>query len=241
MCGRYTHLITWAVLREIMDLLRTDAPEGWPGPRYNIAPTQLAPVIRANEKGERAASMLRWGFAPHWSKTPDRGPINARVEGIGHKPMFRDAMKKRRCIVPASGFYEWQAVAGSKTKQPWYMTPAGTGALPIFAFAGLWESHPEVGETFCILTTEPNTLMRPIHNRMPVILEPDKFDAWLSAGPLSFDPSEPYPAPSMTAQRVGTKVNSPRTDASSLIEPVDTPPAARRSPPPEEDQGSLFR
>lgn len=216
MCGRYTHLITWAALREIMDLLRADAPEGYfPGPRYNIAPTQLAPVIRANEKGERTASMLRWGFAPHWSKTPDRGPINARVEGIADKPMFRSAMKTRRCIVPASGFYEWQPIAGSKTKQPWYMTPEGS---PLFAFAGLWESHPDVGENYCILTTEPNSLMRPIHNRMPVILAPEQYESWLSSEAIGFDPAAPFSEKLMSAKRVGTRVNTPKIDEPSLIE-----------------------
>jgi len=228
MCGRYTHLITWKMLREIMALLMEDEPEGFSSTRYNIAPTQQAPVIRANEKGERSAAMLRWGLAPHWSKTPERGPINARVEGIADKPMFRTAIKSRRCIVPASGFYEWQAIAGSKTKQPWYITPAEGG--PLFAFAGLWESHDEVGETFCILTTAPNELMRPIHDRMPVLLAREQWENWLACEPIRSDLAQSFPAESMAARRVGTKVNNPKSDDRSLIESSTGTEAPRGSP-----------
>lgn len=221
MCGRFTHLISWAELRDIMNLLQDDPPEGFSAPRYNIAPTQLAPIIRADrDTHDRRADMVRWGFAPRWSKEPAKGPINARVETGAEKPMFREAMQKRRCIVPASGFYEWQTVTPGKPKHPWYITPA-PGTTPILAFAGLWESHPEVGHTFCILTTAPNALMRPIHDRMPVILTPAQIDEWLSEEPIRFDASAPYPDAFMHAVRVGTKVNKPANDDPSLIRPVE--------------------
>jgi len=238
MCGRYTHLITWKMLREIMALLMEDEPDGFSSTRYNIAPTQRAPVIRANEKGERSAAMLRWGLAPHWSKTPERGPINARVEGIADKPMFRTAIKSRRCIVPASGFYEWQVIDGSKTKQPWYMTPSPSSEVPFFAFAGLWESHDEIGETFCILTTAPNELMRPIHDRMPVILHREQWENWLACEPIRSDLAQSFPAESMAARRVGTRLNSPKIDEPSLIEAADAQP--RSSRPVEKKHDSLF-
>ena len=223
MCGRFTHLVSWAELRDIMNLLQDAPPEGF-GPRYNIAPTQAAIVIRADrDTHDRTAAMLRWGLAPRWSKQAERGPINARIETAAEKPMFRDAMQKRRCIVPASGFYEWQVVTPGKPKQPWYMTPAADTAAAsggIFALAGLWETHPDLGHSFCILTTEPNDLMRPIHNRMPVILAPAQIDEWLSEDPLRFDPARPFPDAFMRAHRVGTRVNKPANDDEALIAPA---------------------
>lgn len=226
MCGRFVLTLTWIVLRDRMNLLQDDPPPGL-FPRYNIAPTQVALIIRADrDTNDRTAAMLRWGLAPRWSKQAERGPINARIETAADKPMFRDAMKHRRCIIPASGFYEWQAHAPGKAKQPWYITPApdpGASAPDeaCFAFAGLWESHPEIGHTFCILTTEPNELMRPIHDRMPVILAPAQFDEWLSSDPVRFDPAVPFPAEFMDARRVSSRVNKPANDDPSLIAPDD--------------------
>jgi putative SOS response-associated peptidase YedK len=150
--------------------------------RFNIAPTQEAPVIRAGAAGERELAMLRWGLVPSWAKDLKVGTnmINARSEGIETKPSFREAVKQRRCIVPASGFFEWQGEPGRK--QPYAITVAGQ---PLLAFAGLWERWKPRGgepvETFTIVTTEANDRIARIHDRMPVILPMDAIDTWLTA------------------------------------------------------------
>lgn len=151
--------------------------------RFNIAPTQLAPVVRERE-GQREIAMLRWGLVPAWAKELKVGTsmINARSEGIAAKPSFREAVKGRRCIVPATGFFEWQGEAGRK--QPFAITVPGHELL---AFAGLWERwQPKDGEpveTFTIVTTEANPSIARIHDRMPVILPLAAVDTWLSAPP----------------------------------------------------------
>ena len=149
--------------------------------RYNIAPTQLAPVIRVDDN-ERAIAMLRWGLVPSWAKELAVGTqmINARAETVAEKPAFRKALEKRRCIVPATGFYEWQGAPGQK--QPYAIT---FPEAPVFGFAGLWERwRPEGGEpveTFTIVTTDANETVGTIHDRMPVILSPEQADTWLSS------------------------------------------------------------
>lgn len=151
--------------------------------RFNIAPTQEAPVIRAAKDGAREVAMLRWGLVPFWARDPKIGTtmINARSEGVEAKPAFREALKQRRCLVPATGFFEWQGEPGRK--QPWAITVPGQ---PLFAFAGLWERwKPPAGEpveTFTIVTTDANEQVARIHDRMPVILPMDALDTWL-AGP----------------------------------------------------------
>ena|SRR5689334_3869152 len=152
--------------------------------RFNIAPTQEAPVVRVSRTGEREIAMLRWGLVPAWAKELRVGTkmINARAEGVDAKPAFRDAVKRRRCIVPATGFFEWQGEPGRK--QPFAITVPGQ---PLFAFAGLWErwkpAEGEAVETFTIVTTDANEAVARIHDRMPVILPPDAVDAWLTAPP----------------------------------------------------------
>lgn len=152
--------------------------------RFNIAPTQQAPVIRAGKDGAREAAMLRWGLVPFWARDLEVGTtmINARSEGVEAKPAFREALKQRRCLVPATGFFEWQAEPGRK--QPWAITVPGR---PLVAFAGLWERwKPAAGEpveTFTIVTTEANEQVARIHDRMPVILPVDAVDTWLTAPP----------------------------------------------------------
>jgi putative SOS response-associated peptidase YedK len=150
------------------------------GRRFNIAPTQDAPVVRIAH-GEREVAMLRWGLVPSWAKDlKGTRMINARCEGVAAKPAFREAVQARRCVVPASGFFEWQAVAGRK--QPWAITLPGR---ELIAFAGLWERwRPREGapvETFTIVTTDANAQVAPIHDRMPVILPPAAIDTWLAA------------------------------------------------------------
>ena len=149
--------------------------------RFNIAPTQDAPVVRVDAGGARELAMLRWGLVPAWAKEIGVGTkmINARAEGVAEKPAFRDALRKRRCLVPATGFFEWQGPPGHK--QPFAITLAGA---PLFAFAGLWESWRAAGgepvQTFTIVTTDANEAIAPIHDRMPVILAPEEADTWLS-------------------------------------------------------------
>lgn len=220
MCGRFTSLLSWP---EIVALFGPGAAAemapDWK-PRYNAAPTQMLPVIRLNAAGRREIVLLRWGFVPSWSKDPAMGAklINARAETVAEKPAFRAAFKARRCLVPADGFYEWRRV-GSR-KQPYRITFAD-GAP--FAFAGLWErwtKGPEPLETFTIITTTANSLVAPIHDRMPVIIDPADYDAWLEARDTAIPMAllEPYPAERMTAYPVGTRVNSPRNDDASVIE-----------------------
>jgi putative SOS response-associated peptidase YedK len=166
---------------------------------------------------------------PFWADDPSIGNrlINARSEEAASKPAFRAAMKSRRCLVPVSGFYEWQAIAGEKRKQPWYFTVKDA---PLFAFAGLWESWsggkgeklPEPVETFTILTGKPNELVAPIHNRMPVIVRPEYYDRWLDA--KATDPAaladvlEPFGAERMDAWKVSTRVNAPANQGPELAE-----------------------
>ena len=149
--------------------------------RFNIAPTQEAPVVRVNADGGRELALLRWGLVPSWAKDLGVGNkmINARAEGVHEKPAFREALRKRRCLVPATGFFEWEGPPGRK--QPFAITVPDT---PLFAFAGLWESwRPAGGEpvqTFTIVTTDANPAVAAIHDRMPVILTPAEADTWLS-------------------------------------------------------------
>jgi len=217
MPGRITHHIPWEELREFMNLAMDDPPEGW-SLRYNLAPNQLAPIIRADrDTNDRFLAMARWGLATRRSRDAERGPINARIESVSKKPTFRDAFHKRRCIVPATGYYEWQMVTPGKPRVPWYFTPVGT---PVFAFAGLWEAQPDTGLTCCICTTEPNALVHPIHHRMGVILAPAQIDEWLSNAPLRFDPAKPYPPEFMKIHRVSRRVRNPENDDPTVIEPV---------------------
>lgn len=150
-------------------------------PSWNIAPSTRICSITVDEKGERHLHRMRWGLIPSWAKDSTIGNklVNARGETIAEKPSFRSAFKSRRCLIPASGFYEWKAE--KRIKQPWYISLKSGDPM---AFAGLWESwHPKEGETVescCIITTDANALMQPIHDRMPVILSPDQWDSWLS-------------------------------------------------------------
>jgi putative SOS response-associated peptidase YedK len=222
MCGRFTLAVPAA---EIADLFEVDARLNL-RPRYNIAPTQQAPVVRAKKDEGRELALLRWGLIPAWAKDPAIGNqmINARAESVAEKPAFRAAFKARRCLVPADGFYEWQKAG--KGKQPFYIRRKDKQP---FAFAGLYErwqnrAEGEILDTFTIITTEPNGLMAPIHNRMPVIIPEDDYDRWL-------DPEEtgdpdllvPYPEEELTAYPISTWVNSPAHDDARCIEPVSAP------------------
>jgi putative SOS response-associated peptidase YedK len=189
-------------------------------PRYNIAPTTDILVVRSQEGTARAAQ-LRWGLVPRWAKDPAIGARlnNARAETVAEKPSFRDAFRRRRCLVPASGFYEWKAEGGRK--QPYYILPA-EGEL--FALAGVWEpwrSRDQALETCAIVTTDANAAMQPIHERMPVIVGQRDYARWLDCSPGGDvrDLLRPCDPSIIAVRRVGRAVNHARNDDSSLIEP----------------------
>jgi putative SOS response-associated peptidase YedK len=224
MCGRFTLRAPAGVVAEQFALF--EMPPF--APRFNIAPTQPVAVVRLAPGGpepRRELVWLRWGLIPSWAKDPAIGNrmINARAETIADKPAYRAAFRRRRCLVVADGFYEWQK-AGSK-KQPCFIRLRDDGPL---AFAGLWESwegpdHAAI-ESCTILTTDPNELVAPIHNRMPVILPAADYPKWLDPGVS--DAAElspllaPYPAGGMEAYPVGLYVNSPAHDDPRCIEPA---------------------
>ena len=171
--------------------------------------------------------MLRWGLIPWWAKDESGAGrmINARAEGVATKPAFREAFKQRRCLVPVSGFYEWQKTGDSKRKQPWYI---GMRSGDPFCMAGLWERwrSPDRGEvhTFTVITAQPNDLMRPLHDRMPVIVPPSDFDRWLNHGErldALASMLTPFPAGEMEAHPVSSRVNSPRIDDAGCLEPLE--------------------
>lgn len=222
MCGRFTltidpnHLqeaFPWAVIPD--DVV----------PRYNIAPSQPVAVIPNN--GDNTLAMYKWGLIPSWSKDPAIGDrmINARAESLAEKPSFRNAYRRRRCLVLADGFYEWRQNPDLKTKQPMYIRL--TDHQP-FAFAGLWEAwkSPDGNEirSCTIITTQPNSLMQSIHNRMPVILPPEAYSEWLSnedRQPAQLDKLlVPYSSSEMIAYPVSRMVNSPDNDSPTVIMPI---------------------
>ncbi len=227
MCGRYSLITAPEAMRELF------AFDNRPNfaPRYNIAPSQEAPVIRARGGG-REFALLRWGLVPPWAKDAASGAkmINARSETVADKPAFRAAWRERRCLAPADGFYEWRTENGAK--QPFRV---GMKSGAPFAFAGLWErwTDPEDAawtlETFTILTAAANDKLRPIHPRMPVILPAERYAAWLDAANTDPEdiPLHPYPAGPMAFYRVGVRVNNARNDDPACVEPLNPPKPAR--------------
>lgn len=219
MCGRFVINIPLDVFIKLFGIREV----GDVRPRFNVAPSQSVPVIREASDGRRQILAMRWGFVPAWAKEFGVGLINARAETAGEKPSFRQAFRQRRCIVPASGFYEWAKVDGKKT--PHYIHMTDGAPMP---FAGLWESwkSPEgqVTETCTILTTTANSVVAPIHDRMPVILHPDEFSLWLDRELHEADRLAPlfapYPADRLEVYPVSSLVNSPANDAPSCIDPV---------------------
>jgi len=222
MCGRFSQTATPEVVAQQFSL---DDPPLFK-PRYNTAPSQSIVAIRIEPAiTNRKFVMLRWGLIPSWAKDPKIGNqcINAKAETVAEKPSFRSAFKKRRCLVIADGFYEWQRQGAHK--QPMWI---GLRSKRPFAFAGLWEhwkpAEGEPVETCTIITTEPNDLMATIHNRMPVILAPASYDQWLDPTFQQAEPLKallrPYPSEELTAFPVSTLVNNPRHDAPQCLEPV---------------------
>jgi len=245
MCGRYTLTAPGDVLAELFGL------DEWPEveARYNVAPTQEVAAVRVDEAGGgRRFVRLKWGLVPAWADDPAIGNrmINARAESAAEKPAFRTSFKRKRCLVLADGFYEWQKVAGG-TKQPWYFRLESGEP---FAFAGLWSSwnkgagDPGQGpiESCTILTTDANPLVRKVHPRMPVILAPEAYELWLDPSVEDRERLEaalgPFDPAKMIAYPVSTRVNSPANDEPSVIEPQGE--AERAGPEPEEEQRELF-
>lgn len=224
MCGRYTLTSKGDEVALLFDLSEIPSLP----PRYNLAPTQEAAVVRVPASGApRHLDFLRWGLVPYWADDPKIGNrmINARSEGVADKPAYRSSFRKQRCLIPTDGFYEWKKEG--KLKQPYHIRRKDRQP---FAFAGLWSRwRPKEGggeplETFTILTTDSNELIRPLHDRMPVILDPASFDLWLD--PSVGDPARlqellvPYDGSVMETVPVSRAVNSPANDTPDCLAPL---------------------
>jgi putative SOS response-associated peptidase YedK len=226
MCGRFTNKAKPEQIKKEFKIGNKN-PNLYQ-PRYNIAPSQMIEVVFEPEN-ERILSPLKWGLVPHWAKDAEIGNrmINARAETLTEKPSFREAFKSRRCIIPASGFYEWQKKS-TGAKQPFYFYLKDK---EVFGFAGLWEEWidkqtGEALETCTIITTEANEVLKPAHERMPVILKPEVYDDWLDEKMKDERKMEevliPYPAGEMTSHAVSKSVNIPDSDSDELIRPLNS-------------------
>lgn len=230
MCGRFTQTFTEREVHAVLDL---NGPAVELRPRYNLGPGRYAAVVRG-AVGGRHLSMLRWGLIPAWAEKPGIGRrlVNARAETAAGKPSFRAAFARRRCIVPASGFYEWRREGA--VRQPWLVAPRDGRPM---AFAGLWDrwSVPEgaklrgsladrrpgdVVETFAILTTRANGTMRTLHHRMPAILSPEAFRPWLAGEDVELGPAA---GDLLVMHRVGRAVNDPRRDGPECVVALGSP------------------
>jgi len=221
MCGRFARQSTRDLLANWFGVDFETMPQF--APSYNVAPSSVQPVVRLNrDSGSPEFALLRWGLVPLWAKDSkfSYSTINARAEEAATKPAYREALKRRRCLVPADAFYEWQRI-DKKTKHP-YAIALSSGDP--YAFAGLWESwKPKDGpplESFTILTTDANELMEPIHNRMPVILERSDYLRWLDPGDPARPPVDllrPYPAEKMRAWPVSERVGNVRNNDPQLL------------------------
>lgn len=221
MCGRYT------ISSPLDELLALFSATGRPnfGPTWNAAPTQSLPIARRGRDGGARLSLVRWGLVPHWSKTGPSGAkplINARSETAAHKPTFRQALARRRALIPADGFYEWtkDETADGEARQPWFITR--TDGAPM-VFAGVWERWGEEAErvdSFAILTTQANADIAHLHHRTPVMLTPDRFAPWLAPetdlAPFLTAPPDGV----LNAVKVSPTVNSARRDGPELIAPI---------------------
>jgi putative SOS response-associated peptidase YedK len=233
MCGRYVVAYDPQTLDGAFSATRVQ-----PFPkRWNVAPQSPVPVVRETKEGERVVELLRWGLVPHWAKDATIGHKlnNARAEGVFEKPSFRQAVRRRRCLLPVSGFYEWQAAPGGG-KQPWYMSPAapavGEAATPLLALAGLfeaWRPHEDAEWLLscCIVTTTPNALMAPIHDRMPVIVPPAHWGTWLSRSVQAPEAVQALLQPAaegvLQAWPVGKAVSKATNEGEALVQPLATP------------------
>lgn len=241
MCGRYNVTLTAHQLTLGFQVLASD-PELPFKPRYNVAPTQTAPIVTLDQDGKRRLSLARWGLVPGWMKDGLKGKphFNAMGETVAEKPLFRAAFRRSRCLVPATGFYEWKLQG--KTRQPIHFhLPASAP----FAFAGLQEAFTtddgKFVESFTVITTAPNELVAEVHNRMPVILPPEAHLVWL-------DPREskdrlvgflcPYPADRMIATRIVDRINRVVNDDEACLEVLPTDRTSSAPPWPEAPRGN---
>ena len=218
MCGRYalkapsSELASRFKLDEVVDV----------APRYNIAPGTDIPTIRRSPEGKRVMHLLRWGLVPHWAKDPSIGAklSNARGETVADKPSFRDAFQRRRCLVPADGFYEWKTE--DKQKQPYYFSLKSGEP---FALGGVWESwrapDGNILRTCCLITTGPNEIMQPVHDRMPVIVSPNDYEAWLTGeADDALGLVRPYRTDEMQAWAVSRRVSRSGEEGADLVWPA---------------------
>lgn len=218
MCGRFTIAVTiglyerFCVTNQRYDII----------PRWNVAPAEEVPVVTARGGEEpRELMMMQWGLVPAWARLPAFHPlINARAESLAEKPVFRNLLRTRRCLVPATGFFEWEHEG--KKRVPWYIRKRDRS---LFAFAGLYDIRDEENSpaSFTIITTAPNALVKPLHNRMPVIISADRENDWLAG--VSIDPARvkeyflPYPEEELEAYRVSSRVNATGAEGPDLIQP----------------------
>jgi putative SOS response-associated peptidase YedK len=258
MCGRYVITSTPEAIRALFGY--AEQPN-FP-PRYNVAPTQPIPIVRLVD-GKRSFALVRWGLLPSWVKDPKTFPllINARGESVLDKPAFRNAMRRRRCLIPADGFYEWQARGTAGPKRPYFVRArrdAG-GAAPPLAFAGLWETwtgpNGEEIDTAAIVTTNANRTLSAIHERMPVFVPKEAFDLWLDCANVEADVAAALIRPAEDAllevYPISPAVNRVANDSEVLIKPLsaaiaeEQPVAPAKKPKPKkakepDDQASLF-
>jgi len=243
MCGRY---VITSPADAIRALFGYDERPDFP-PRYNVAPTQPIPIVRM-DNGRRSFALVRWGLIPAWVKDPKTFSllVNARGEFVLDKPSFRNAMRRRRCLVPADGFYEWR---DGMPRRPYFVRPKSGGPI---AFAGLWETwtgpNGEAVDTAAIVTTRANRLLAPIHDRMPVIVAPEAFDFWLDCAKVDATTAAaliaPAPEDALECYEVSPTINRAVNDDARLIEPA-APPApqaaeARPKRKKRDDQPTLF-
>jgi putative SOS response-associated peptidase YedK len=237
MCGRYVITSSPEAIRTLFRYLEQP---NFPA-RYNIAPTQPVPIVR-HVDGVPAFALVRWGLIPPWVRDPRDFSllINARGETVSEKPAFRNAMRRRRCLFPADGFYEWRA--GGAGKRPYFIRPRADGPAaggPI-AFAGLWETwmgpNGEEMETACIVTTRANDALASIHDRMPVVIPPEAFELWLDCVNVDVATATaliaPAPGDLFEAYEISTAVNRTANDGPALVEPIDLSAAAAETPRP---------
>jgi putative SOS response-associated peptidase YedK len=225
MCGRFRVARSKEILEEAFDAEDSLSPVEW-SPRYNVAPGQAVVAVRQEaEMPVRRLAPLRWGLVPAWAKDAAVGykMINARAETAAARPAFREAMRRRRCLIPADGFYEWKHAG--KERLPYCFTLAGNA---LFAFAGLWEAwkspQGQMVESCAILTTAPNELVRDVHDRMPVILTPDAYDLWLDPGFTRVEELLPLLKPyagAMRRYRVSSRVNQVKNDDAECAAEVE--------------------
>lgn len=211
MCGRFTVVLEEENLR---NEFHVEAPPGFTYGSYNVAPSQAVPIVHPGKNGERQLSLMEWGFLPSWAKDHRETlrPINARLETIDSSPMFKASFQKGRCLIPATGFYEWSVK--TSPKQPYYFYKQD---YPLFAFAGLWslwEKEAGVILSFTIITKEAEGSVKPVHGRMPCVLNREHYEFWLAEALL---PDKPPP---LTCHAVDFKVNTPKNNGPGLIAPL---------------------